>query len=365
MAGEPQADCLFCKIVAGDVPATVVRETETTVAFRDINPQAPTHVLVIPKVHYPDAASLAAAEPAIAADVLREAGRGRRRREDRPAPATGSSSTPAPAPARPSSTPTRTSWAAAASAGPPDRRRVRTRAGGAGHREPGAHPAPQPQRLPAALGRRGHALRPRRGHPAPDAARRGRRARHQPDLRHALPRRPLPGPRRGDPAHQPRPGAAPRHRALPGERAALLRPAAVRHRLPRDGRAHARSRSAGDGRPRARRLAYALDARLLSHPVESYGYRLTEPDGRRMLPELLAAHGIARAGRRPRSSGRANWAASRSTRSASPGPGSGSPSSWTPGSATACTPSPRAATCWSSSRPSSTRTSSWPLTTAI
>ncbi|MEU6989478.1 histidine triad nucleotide-binding protein [Streptomyces sp. NPDC046465] len=74
MAGEAQSDCLFCKIVAGDVPATVVRETETTVAFRDINPQAPTHVLVIPKVHHPDAASLAAAEPRIAADVLREAG---------------------------------------------------------------------------------------------------------------------------------------------------------------------------------------------------------------------------------------------------------------------------------------------------
>jgi histidine triad (HIT) family protein len=74
MAGEPQADCLFCKIVAGEVPATVVRETETVVAFRDINPQAPTHVLVIPKAHYPDAAALAAAEPALAADVLREAG---------------------------------------------------------------------------------------------------------------------------------------------------------------------------------------------------------------------------------------------------------------------------------------------------
>ncbi|MFJ4768533.1 histidine triad nucleotide-binding protein [Streptomyces uncialis] len=73
MAGEPQADCLFCKIVAGDVPATVVRETDTTIAFRDINPQAPTHILVIPKVHHPDAASLAAAEPQIAADVLKEA----------------------------------------------------------------------------------------------------------------------------------------------------------------------------------------------------------------------------------------------------------------------------------------------------
>ncbi|WP_338696353.1 histidine triad nucleotide-binding protein [Streptomyces sp. Q6] len=74
MPGEPQADCLFCKIVAGDVPATIVRETKTTVAFRDINPQAPTHVLVIPRVHHADAAALAAAEPEIAADVLREAG---------------------------------------------------------------------------------------------------------------------------------------------------------------------------------------------------------------------------------------------------------------------------------------------------
>lgn len=54
--------------------ANVVRETDTTVAFRDINPQAPTHILVIPKVHHPDVASLAAAEPAIAADLLREAG---------------------------------------------------------------------------------------------------------------------------------------------------------------------------------------------------------------------------------------------------------------------------------------------------
>ncbi|MGW5345960.1 histidine triad nucleotide-binding protein [Streptomyces sp. HUAS TT3] len=74
MAGEPQADCLFCKIVAGQVPATVVLETDTVVAFRDINPQAPTHVLVIPKAHYPDAASLAAGAPELAADVLREAG---------------------------------------------------------------------------------------------------------------------------------------------------------------------------------------------------------------------------------------------------------------------------------------------------
>ncbi|MFJ6082559.1 histidine triad nucleotide-binding protein [Streptomyces sp. NPDC092369] len=72
MPGDPQDDCLFCKIVAGHIPATIVRETQTTVAFRDINPQAPTHVLVIPKAHYANAAELATAAPELAADVLRE-----------------------------------------------------------------------------------------------------------------------------------------------------------------------------------------------------------------------------------------------------------------------------------------------------
>lgn len=44
-------DCLFCKIIAGEIPATVVLSNDTTVAFRDINPQAPTHILVIPTEH--------------------------------------------------------------------------------------------------------------------------------------------------------------------------------------------------------------------------------------------------------------------------------------------------------------------------
>ncbi|WP_129309240.1 histidine triad nucleotide-binding protein [Streptomyces sp. L2] len=70
MTGEAENDCLFCKIVAGQIPATIVRETETTLAFRDINPQAPTHVLVIPKAHYKNAAELAAGAPQLAADVL-------------------------------------------------------------------------------------------------------------------------------------------------------------------------------------------------------------------------------------------------------------------------------------------------------
>jgi histidine triad (HIT) family protein len=71
--GEPQADCLFCRIVAGEIPATKVRETDTVLAFRDIDPKAPTHVLVITKAHHPNAAALAAADPALAAELLREA----------------------------------------------------------------------------------------------------------------------------------------------------------------------------------------------------------------------------------------------------------------------------------------------------
>jgi histidine triad (HIT) family protein len=68
----PVADCLFCRIVAGEIPAEVVAETEHTVAFRDINSQAPTHVLVIPRVHEPDIASLAEASPEVATALLVE-----------------------------------------------------------------------------------------------------------------------------------------------------------------------------------------------------------------------------------------------------------------------------------------------------
>jgi histidine triad (HIT) family protein len=63
------ADCLFCKIVTGDIPAQRVAETARAIAFRDINPQAPTHVLVIPKDHYPDLAALAAADSELLAEV--------------------------------------------------------------------------------------------------------------------------------------------------------------------------------------------------------------------------------------------------------------------------------------------------------
>jgi histidine triad (HIT) family protein len=64
------AECLFCAIVAGDTPSTQVLETDRILAFRDINPQAPTHVLIIPKAHYPDVAALAAADAALLGEVI-------------------------------------------------------------------------------------------------------------------------------------------------------------------------------------------------------------------------------------------------------------------------------------------------------
>lgn len=68
-------DCLFCRIVAGQLPATVVAETATTLAFRDLSPQAPVHVLVVPKQHHADVRALADADPALLADVLTAATR--------------------------------------------------------------------------------------------------------------------------------------------------------------------------------------------------------------------------------------------------------------------------------------------------
>ena len=66
--------CIFCKIVSGDIKADVVRETDRALAFRDSNPQAPTHVLVIPRDHYPDAAALAAGDPTALAELVELAG---------------------------------------------------------------------------------------------------------------------------------------------------------------------------------------------------------------------------------------------------------------------------------------------------
>ena len=66
-------DCLFCRIVAGEIPATIVHETDTTLAFRDIDPKAPVHVLVICKDHHVDVAALALADPGVSADLLASA----------------------------------------------------------------------------------------------------------------------------------------------------------------------------------------------------------------------------------------------------------------------------------------------------
>jgi len=66
-------DCLFCKIASGELPATLVLETERTIAFRDINPQAPIHVLIIPKRHYRDLADLAAADAELLAEMAGQA----------------------------------------------------------------------------------------------------------------------------------------------------------------------------------------------------------------------------------------------------------------------------------------------------
>ena len=63
-------DCLFCRMVAGEIPADVVHETDRILAFRDIRPQASTHVLVVPKEHHPTAGGLAEADPALMGQVV-------------------------------------------------------------------------------------------------------------------------------------------------------------------------------------------------------------------------------------------------------------------------------------------------------
>jgi histidine triad (HIT) family protein len=68
-------ECLFCAIAAGRVPADQVLATNRVVAFRDIDPQAPVHVLVIPKEHYPDLGALAAADAGLLHEVITQAHR--------------------------------------------------------------------------------------------------------------------------------------------------------------------------------------------------------------------------------------------------------------------------------------------------
>jgi histidine triad (HIT) family protein len=67
MAAE---ECVFCLIVAGEIPADIVHTTEHTIAFRDLDPKAPTHALVVPRSHHADAAALATAEPHTVAELV-------------------------------------------------------------------------------------------------------------------------------------------------------------------------------------------------------------------------------------------------------------------------------------------------------
>ena len=63
-------DCLFCQIVAGKIPSTKVRETDSVLAFEDINPTAPTHVLVIPKQHIASAHDLDGSDAQVLAELF-------------------------------------------------------------------------------------------------------------------------------------------------------------------------------------------------------------------------------------------------------------------------------------------------------
>lgn len=64
------ADCLFCKIVAGEIPSTKVYEDERVLAFRDIAPQAPTHILVIPKEHIASVAEINEKNSAVVSHIF-------------------------------------------------------------------------------------------------------------------------------------------------------------------------------------------------------------------------------------------------------------------------------------------------------
>jgi histidine triad (HIT) family protein len=63
-------DCIFCRIVAGEIPADVVASSDRTVAFRDLNPQAPTHVLVIPRAHISHAGEIGPDHAAVVAELF-------------------------------------------------------------------------------------------------------------------------------------------------------------------------------------------------------------------------------------------------------------------------------------------------------
>jgi histidine triad (HIT) family protein len=66
--------CLFCRIIAGEIPATKVYEDETSIAFRDINPQAPTHILVIPRRHIASISEMTADDEILVGHLIRVCG---------------------------------------------------------------------------------------------------------------------------------------------------------------------------------------------------------------------------------------------------------------------------------------------------
>ena len=68
MALDP--NCIFCKIIEGEIPADIVLRNENVVAFNDLNPQAPTHVLLVPTLHTENAASIARNSATITADLF-------------------------------------------------------------------------------------------------------------------------------------------------------------------------------------------------------------------------------------------------------------------------------------------------------
>lgn len=70
-----QADCIFCKIIAGEIPSKKVLEDEHSFAFRDINPQAPTHILVIPRKHIASLDDASDADAPLLGHLLRVASR--------------------------------------------------------------------------------------------------------------------------------------------------------------------------------------------------------------------------------------------------------------------------------------------------
>ncbi len=70
-----QQDCIFCKIVAGEIPAKLVYEDDRALAFRDINPQAPTHALVIPRAHIASLSEAGESDEALLGHLLRVAAR--------------------------------------------------------------------------------------------------------------------------------------------------------------------------------------------------------------------------------------------------------------------------------------------------